>query len=99
MPQFWIPAFENRDTLQPGQIVSSSILNIYLMSMWYDLEIHKSTHALYINSYTAGAFDYDLDMDALIVSYRQRYFLPLTGPCENRAIVFVIAHQNHFLAC
>jgi hypothetical protein len=98
-PHFWIPAFESRDTLRPGGMLSSSVLDIYLMSMWYDLEVHESTHAIYIDSHTAGAFDYDIDMDTFISSYRQRYFLPSTGPCEDQAIIFMVVHSNRFLAC
>lgn len=99
MPHFWIPAFESRDGLRPGGILSSSILDTYLMSAWYDFSIHESTQALYVDSYTAGAFDYDVDMDAIISSYRQRYFLPPVGPCKEQAIAFMVVHSNRFLAC
>src|SRR5215470_1203576 len=69
------------------------------MATWYDLDIHESTCAIYVDSHTAESWGNDIDPDSLLSSYRRRYFLPSSGSCEVKPVVFIIDHFNRFLVC
>src|ERR1700726_4179720 len=94
MPRLWQSAFSMRHTLRPGQSIASSVLDIYLMSIWYDIDICQSTKAIYVDSHTASAWIHNPNMDTLTTSYRTSHFLPATGPCQENMLLFIVDRQD-----
>jgi hypothetical protein len=99
MAHLWQHNFKAKDTLQPGRMVSHAVLDLYLLSMWYDLEIHQSTYAIYLDSKTADAWEHDVDVAAMVSLYQHHYFLPATGPCEQKVVIFMADKPDGILFC
>ena len=73
-----------------------SVVNFYLLSLWYSLGENAQVGFLDAAAIESGTDPYLHGVT--IPRFRKRFFLPIQGSCPLRPLISVMRQQNHFFA-